>query len=139
MTEQLSTPLTHQLIASPLGLLFQSRLFERVRIATVDREFGVLRARAVADVTGTDVDAFLDGLDVATPVDRSLRTKVARALDEHQSAKARYESLAAEWDDIFWGDEDRSLDERPPSREGTARGRGSLALATADVQVPLED
>ena len=37
MTEQLSTPLTHRLIASPVGLLFQSRLFERVKVATVDQ------------------------------------------------------------------------------------------------------
>jgi hypothetical protein len=96
MTEQLSTPPTHRFIASPVGLLFQSRLFERVKIATVDREFGVLRARAAADVAGTEVDAFLDELDVASPVDRSLRTKIERALEEHQSAKSRYESLATE-------------------------------------------
>jgi hypothetical protein len=38
MTEQLSTPLTHRLIALPLGLLFQSRLLERVKVATVDRK-----------------------------------------------------------------------------------------------------
>ncbi|WP_152041167.1 alpha/beta hydrolase [Salinigranum salinum] len=112
MTEQLSTPLTHRLIASPLGLLFQSRLFERVKVATVDREFGVLRARAAADVAGTDVDAFLDELDVASSIDQSLRTKIARALKEHRSAKSRYESLATEWDEVFWGDEERSLDER---------------------------
>ena len=37
VTEQLSTPLTHRLIASPVGLLFQSRLFERVKVATVDQ------------------------------------------------------------------------------------------------------
>ena len=42
VTERLSTPLTHRLIASPVGLLFRSRLFECVKIATVDREFGVL-------------------------------------------------------------------------------------------------
>jgi hypothetical protein len=112
MTERLSTPLTHRLIASPVGLLFQSRLFERVKRATVDREFGVLRARAAADVAGTDVDTFLDELDVTTTIDQSLRTKTNRALEEHQSAKSRYESLAAEWDEVFWGDEDRSLDER---------------------------
>jgi hypothetical protein len=112
MTEQLSTPLTHRFIASPIGLLFQSRLFERVKIATVDREFSVLRARAAADLAGTDVDAFLDELDVTSSVDQSLRGKIARALDEHQSAKSRYESLAAEWDGVFWGDEDRSIDER---------------------------
>jgi hypothetical protein len=112
MTEQLSTPLTHRLIASPVGLLFQSRLFERVKIATVDREFGELRARAAADLAGTDVDAFLDELDVASPVDQSLRTKIEPALTEHQSAKSRSESLATEWDGVFWGDEKRSLDER---------------------------
>jgi hypothetical protein len=112
MTERLSTPLTHRLVASPVGLLFQSRLLERVKLATVDREFGVLRARAAADLAGTDVDAFLDELEVASPVDRSLRTKIERALEDHRSAKARYESLAAEWDEVFWGDEERSLDER---------------------------
>jgi len=89
MTEQLSTLLTHRLIASPVGLLFQSRLFERVKIATVDRDFGVLRARAAADVAGTEVDVFLDELDVASPVDQSLRTKIERALEEHRSAKSR--------------------------------------------------
>lgn len=112
MTEQLSTPLTHRLIASPVGLLFQSRLFERVKVATVDREFGVLRARAAADLAGTDVDVFLDELEVTSPVDQSLRAKIERALEEHQSAKSRYESLAGEWDEVFWGNEERSLDER---------------------------
>ena len=107
MTEQLSTPLAHRLIASPIGLLLQSRLFERVKIATVDREFGVLRARAAADLASTDVDAFLDELDVTSSVDQSLWKKIARALDEHQSAKSWYESLAAEWDDVFWGDGNR--------------------------------
>ncbi|MFC7096394.1 alpha/beta hydrolase [Halobaculum marinum] len=112
MTEQLSTPLTHQVIASPLGVLFQSRLFERVKIATVDREFGVLRARAAADVAGTDVDRFLEELGVTNPIDDSLTSKIARALEKHDDAKSRYESVTAEWDDVFWGDRQRSIDER---------------------------
>ncbi len=112
MTERLSTPLTHRLIASPVGRLFQSRLFERVKIATVDREFGVLRARAAADLAGTDVDAFLDELGASVPVDDSLRENVAAALDQHAAAKSRHEALADEWDRAFWGDSDRSLDDR---------------------------
>ena len=112
MAETLSTPLTHRVIESPIGRLFQSRLFERMKIATVDREFSVLRARAAADVAGTDVDRFLEELDVAATVDKSLQTKIARALKQHQTAKVRYESISEEWDDAFWGDQKRSLDER---------------------------
>jgi hypothetical protein len=128
MTEQLSTPLTHRVIESPIGFLFQSRVFERIKIATVDREFGVLRARAAADVAGTDVDAFLDALDATEPVDESLRAKIASALDRHEEAKHRYESLADEWDRVFWGEDDRSLDART-SLERERREAGAAWLS----------
>jgi hypothetical protein len=107
----------------PIGLLFQSRLFERVTLATVDREFGVLRARAAADVAGTDVDAFLEELDVTAPVEQSLRTKIVRALGEHRSTRSRDESLATEWDGVFWGAGDRSTDGRDSRRSGARQGR----------------
>lgn len=42
MSEQLSAPLTHRIIASPDGPVLQSLVFERVSVATIDPEFGVL-------------------------------------------------------------------------------------------------
>jgi hypothetical protein len=51
MREQLETPIAHRVITSPLERLFPSRLFERFKIASVDTEFRVLRARAAADLT----------------------------------------------------------------------------------------
>ena len=129
MTDRLSTPLTHGLIASSIGLLFQSRLFERVTLATVDREFGVLRARAAADVAGTDLDAFLDELDVTASVEQSLRTKIVRALGEHRSTRSRDESLATEWDEVFWGAGDRSTD-GDSKRSGARQGRSGSPQRT---------
>src|SRR6056297_4066267 len=104
MSERLETPLTHRVIESPVGRLLHTRLFERLKVSSVDREFGVLRARAAADVAGEDVDVFLDELDAPETVDASLRADVADALESHAAAKAEYERTAAEWDDVFWGD-----------------------------------
>ncbi|MFC7044088.1 alpha/beta hydrolase [Halobacteriaceae archaeon GCM10025711] len=113
MTEQLTTPLTHRLIASPVGRLFQTRAFERLKVGSVDREFGVLRARAAADATeGEGVDAFLAELGVTDPVDASLRDEIVHALDSHWQAKAEYDAATARWEEVVWGDADASLDER---------------------------
>jgi dienelactone hydrolase len=112
MEEHLETPLAHRVITSPLGRLFHSRLFERFKIASVDTEFRVLRARAAADVAGEDVDAFLDELGATDPVDESLRRDIAEALTSHREAKAEYDRIAAEWDDRFWGDGESTVDGR---------------------------
>ncbi|KAB1190377.1 alpha/beta hydrolase [Haloferax sp. MBLA0076] len=112
MPEQLETPLTHRVIESPLGRLLHSRVFERLKISSVDREFGVLRARAAADVAGEDVDAFLDELGVTDPIDDSLRRKIETTLQHHSTVKSEYESVADRWDEVFWGDTESTLDER---------------------------
>ena len=99
MDEHLETPMVHRVITSPIGRLFHSRLFERFKIASVDTEFRVLRARAAADLVGVDVDAFLDELGVTGPIDDSLEKKIAEALASHSSAKSEYERVTAEWND----------------------------------------
>jgi hypothetical protein len=123
MTERLATPLTHRIIESPVGRLLHSRLFERLKVSSVDREFSVLRARATADLTGADVDAFFDELGATEPVDASLRGKMAEALESHQRAKSEYERVAAEWDDSFWGPGDSTVAERT-RLEKERRGAG---------------
>jgi len=112
MREQLETPIAHKVITSPLGRLFHSRLFERFKIASVDTEFRVLRARAAADLAGKDVDAFLDELGVTGPIDDSLVEKIAEALASHNDARGEYDRIAAKWDDLFWGDSESTADER---------------------------
>jgi pimeloyl-ACP methyl ester carboxylesterase len=112
MSDKLETPLAHRVITSPLGRLFHSRLFERFKIASVDTEFRVLRARAAADLAGEDVDAFLNELGVTDPIDDSLAEQIVKALASHSGAKAEYERIAAEWDDLFWGDSESTVDER---------------------------
>ncbi|MEF8814112.1 MAG: hypothetical protein V5A55_09875 [Halovenus sp.] len=112
MREQLETPIAHRVITSPLGRLFHSRLFERFKIASVDTELRVLRARAAADLAGKDVDAFLDELGVTGSIDDSLDEKIAEALASHNDAMGEYDLIAAKWDDLFWGDSESTVDER---------------------------
>ncbi|KOX95367.1 alpha/beta hydrolase [Halorubrum tropicale] len=112
MEERLETPLVHKVLTSPLGRLFHSRLFERFKTSAVDTEFRVLRARAAADLAGTDIDTFLDELGVTGPVDDSFAEKIGDALTSHADARSEYKRVAAEWDDLFWGDSESTLDER---------------------------
>ncbi|KPN28931.1 hypothetical protein SY89_03165 [Halolamina pelagica] len=112
MNNQLQTPRIHKVIASPVGRLFHSRLFERFKIASVDREFTVLRARAAADVAGTDVEQFLQELDAPDTVDEDLLESIEHALTSHQQARNRFERLSDEWNQLFWNGQVSTIEER---------------------------
>ncbi|NLV08078.1 alpha/beta hydrolase [Haloarcula rubripromontorii] len=112
MSNQLQTPRIHNVIASPVGRLFHSRLFERFKIASVDREFTVLRARAAADVAGTDVEQFLQELDAPDTVDEDLLESIEHALTSHQQARNRFERLSDEWNQLFWKGQKSTIEER---------------------------
>ncbi|WP_254525574.1 hypothetical protein [Natrinema caseinilyticum] len=112
MTNRLRTPRIHKLITSPVGRLFHSGLFERFKIASVDREFTVLRARAAADVAGTDVDAFLRELDAPGTVDSGMRDSISEALYSHRDARVRFQRISDEWNRYFWNGRVSTVDER---------------------------
>lgn len=112
MDQQLQTPRIHKVIASSVGRLFHSRLFERFKIASVDREFAVLRARAAADVAGTDVEKFLQELDAPATVDDDLQESIESALTSHQEARHRFERVSDKWDQLFWNGQGSTIEER---------------------------
>ncbi len=125
MSTQLETPFIHRIIESPIGRLFHSRLFERFKISSVDREFTVLRARAAADVAGTDVETFLDELGAPEDVDRSIRSKIEDALVNHSEARAEYETATEAWDDAFWESTTDSVETRNALEERRREAGGN--------------
>jgi hypothetical protein len=107
MADHLTTPLIHKFMVSPAGILLHTQLFERLKTRTVPQEFGVAKARAVADVTYEEgVDAFVERLGITAPLPDRTHERIADALTAHGYHRRDYEDISAQWDDAFWSREE---------------------------------
>ncbi|WP_396612454.1 alpha/beta hydrolase family protein [Haloferax sp. S1W] len=109
--DHLETPAVHRLLTSPAGRLLTSRPFEAFKTRMLPREFGVVRARAAADVAlGAGPEAFLREVDA--PPAPHLHDRIERALAEYARIRDAYDETMARWNSVFWGDYESLPDER---------------------------
>lgn len=106
----LSTPRIHRLLSSPVGRIFDTQLFRRLKLRGIPTEFAVVRARAVADRT-EDVSAFTAALGISEPTGRKRRRLEAK-LQEQAERRSKAKRIMNEWDECFWGDDPPPMDER---------------------------
>jgi hypothetical protein len=107
---RLSTPRIHRLLRSPVGRIFDTGLFRRLKLRGIPTEFAVVRARAVADRSET-VAEFCEGLGIQEPTGRKRRRLEAK-LREQAERQSEATEILSEWDDCFWGDEPPAMEER---------------------------
>ncbi|MFK5602368.1 alpha/beta hydrolase [Haloferax sp. Atlit-47N] len=109
--DHLETPAVHRLLTSPAGRLLTSRPFEAFKTRSLPREFGVVRARAAADVALSEgPEAFLR--EVGAPPAPHLHDRIERALARYARLRGAYDETMDRWERVFWGDGESTPDER---------------------------
>jgi hypothetical protein len=116
MSTRLSTPAAHRLLTSPAGRLFETRAFERLKLASVPREFGVQRARAAADAAIDARKGYASAArflaELPSPPSPALRERVEAALDAYERTREDHEAAVADWEAALWGETETSMRER---------------------------
>lgn len=103
MRKKLTSSNLHKLLTSPLGKLFDTQLFEWVKIRSINKEFKLTQISAVARATHHQgVDAFLEQLRLHNKIEPSVRDKLARALAAFGQEWQQCQTIIEEWETAFW-------------------------------------
>ena len=135
MPQRLNTSSTHKLLLSPVGLLIQKMKFERVKAATLQREFRIGRMSAAAMATiGGSVDEFLDEVGVTEPLPDNVRFQIEFALEEYALLWAEREEVNDRWEEAFWsGKWDYSFNDQLVALEDERRLKSERVVRPHDL------
>ena len=102
MQERLKTPFIHKLLTSPVGALFSSRFFEKIKHKPLLSEVRIAKAGAVATQT-SDVNEFVESLGIdETNISPKIRSKISKALADFHENWEECKDTQKQWGDAFW-------------------------------------
>ena len=101
---KLTTPFTHKILTSPVGTLFNNKLFEWVKNKNLPGEFKTAKVGAAVRAEGDNLEAFLSYLDVSPgDLKQDELTRIEKGLSEFREVRREYLDLKERWDEAFWG------------------------------------
>ena len=110
--DRLRTAFAHKVVVSPVGLLMQNKLYERIKTSSVPNEFRLSRAAAAARLTaGGSVDDFLRTLGGPRDISKEMHTNISEGLAAFRQDVRAHEEVLQRWQEAFWGAAKKSNDE----------------------------
>ncbi|MCG8349932.1 MAG: alpha/beta hydrolase family protein [Chloroflexales bacterium] len=100
--QRLQTPGMHRLIQSPLGAVFDTKLFERIKSQGLYMEFASARVGAAVLAAAGDVDAFLTHLGGDIRPSPQLADRIHQGLARYEALKQRHDALVQTTQHYLW-------------------------------------